>query len=482
MVECQCCYTDAPANRTVPCEGEELHFFCFSCIRMSAETQVGLMKHEMQCFDTGGCKAGFARPVLREALGASLMDKLESLQQQDEITQAGLDGLEGCPFCEFKAICQPVEENREFRCANPDCEMISCRLCKDETHIPKTCQEAKREKGVSERHLVEEAMSGALIRTCPTCGVKLIKEVGCNKMRCSNCKCLMCYTCKKDITKEGYHHFETRRSARGCQVYDDNPTLEAQKVTQAEKTAIEQIRAENPNFSQEDLRINRPTDNARPRVEIRRPRPYRPPAPPPRLMPGNQALPPIRNLGNFPRAPPNMANNDAQVLNMLRHRAGAPYAANPPNMIRAPPPALSRFEGLHPPRPLPQPQGTPPMNIPNAANPPIARVPRAPAPSPPAAAPARARAPVPAPIPYDINRPPQLDINGLPNLYRHGAAPNRHPRTHTFSEPRRVFNANGPPVLPPLYGMQMQPRGRGVVVDLTGGVERQIQREPDVGS
>ncbi|KAH1361359.1 hypothetical protein KXX33_004588 [Aspergillus fumigatus] len=258
LVECQCCYSDVPPNRTITCEGENVHFFCFSCIRKSAETQIGLMKYQLQCFDTSGCQAGFPRSEIKEVLGSSIMAKLDALQQQDEISRANIEGLESCPFCEFKAICPPVEEDREFRCCNPSCEVVSCRLCKDVTHVPRTCEEAKKDRGISERHLVEEAMSEALIRNCPRCKLKIVKEFGCNKMTCPSCRCCMCYLCKKDITREQYAHFGYGPNA--CPVEDD-PTRDQKEVEQAQRKTIEEIRAENPGLTSEELQVKLPEAN-----------------------------------------------------------------------------------------------------------------------------------------------------------------------------------------------------------------------------
>ncbi|RDK39789.1 hypothetical protein M752DRAFT_52577 [Aspergillus phoenicis ATCC 13157] len=252
LIECQCCYLDVPANRSLPCEGESVHLFCFTCIRKSAETQVGLMKYQVQCVDTSGCQANFSRARLQEALGEGLMGKLDNLQQQDEIQQAGLIGLEACPFCEYKAIYPPVEEDREFVCKNPECEMVSCRLCQQESHIPRTCAEAKKEKGIPERHLVEEAMSKALIRPCPKCNVKIVKESGCNKMICSKCRTSMCYICKKDITREKYDHFA--RPPTYCPNTDD-PRLSLEEVEKAQKDTIDVILAQNPSLTEEELRV-----------------------------------------------------------------------------------------------------------------------------------------------------------------------------------------------------------------------------------
>ena len=49
------------------------------------------------------------------------------------------------------AISVPVEEDRCFRCHNPECEEASCRLCKAKTHILMSYEEFKKETGLSER-------------------------------------------------------------------------------------------------------------------------------------------------------------------------------------------------------------------------------------------------------------------------------------------------------------------------------------------
>ncbi|KAL5003273.1 hypothetical protein BDV10DRAFT_68913 [Aspergillus recurvatus] len=269
LIECQCCYGDVPANRCLPCEGDDLHFFCFTCIRRAADNQIGMMKYTLQCFDVSGCQAPFDRRQLKEVLGLSVMEKLDSLQQEDEIRKAGLEGLEDCPFCSYKAVLPPVEEDREFRCENSTCRVVSCRLCKEKSHIPQTCEEFRKDKGLSERHQVEEAMSNALIRKCPKCQLKIIKEYGCNKMQCTKCHTLMCYVCQKDITKEGYAHF-----GRGGCPQDDIHTQDRdhREIQRAERVAIDKILAENPDISEEQIRVGHEKPNTQPRGAHRDPR------------------------------------------------------------------------------------------------------------------------------------------------------------------------------------------------------------------
>ncbi|RAH87749.1 hypothetical protein BO86DRAFT_10298 [Aspergillus japonicus CBS 114.51] len=274
LVECQCCFEEVPANKALPCEGLDVHFFCYTCIKSSAETQVGMMRYKLQCFDGSGCQAKFDRYGLERALGAKLMQKLDALQQQDEIGQAGLEGLESCPFCDFQGICAPADEDREFRCRNPDCEVVSCRLCKEKSHLPSSCDEARKDKQLPYRHRVEEALSEALIRPCPTCKVKIVKTDGCNKMTCSKCGTQMCYVCNVKLGAT-YEHFN--RPPTHCRLWDQTERFPLgrqvdQEIEQVEADAIAKILAENPDVTEEEIRVNRPgqKQNARP------PRPSRP--------------------------------------------------------------------------------------------------------------------------------------------------------------------------------------------------------------
>ena len=120
---------------------------------------------------------------------------LDQIQQQTDLREAEIEGLETCPFCEFAAIVPPAEVDKEFRCQRDECGATSCRLCRQHSHIPKTCAEYKKELGVDERHIIEEAMSEALLRRCPRCKVPIVKDGGCNKLVCSRCSCYVCDVC-----------------------------------------------------------------------------------------------------------------------------------------------------------------------------------------------------------------------------------------------------------------------------------------------
>lgn len=61
------------------------------------------------------------------------MNLYERVKQQKEIEAAGLEGLEECPFCEWKCVLEASnEEEKLFRCGNEvgGCGVVSCRICK----------------------------------------------------------------------------------------------------------------------------------------------------------------------------------------------------------------------------------------------------------------------------------------------------------------------------------------------------------------
>ncbi|KAI8923690.1 hypothetical protein BC831DRAFT_25202 [Entophlyctis helioformis] len=129
-------------------------------------------------------------------------DGFMRMRQQAEIRKANISGCEQCPFCEYSAIMdQPADEEPHFQCQADACRTKSCRKCKKVSHHPDSCTDAEMGDIV---HQLAEAMTNGLVRECPACKRKFLKEYGCNKMVCI-CGQYMCYVCRKPIT--GYDHF-----------------------------------------------------------------------------------------------------------------------------------------------------------------------------------------------------------------------------------------------------------------------------------
>ena len=253
--ECECCFTDAVLRKMVHCDGENPHFFCVECVQGHVKAQLDYQKYHIQCMASADCKGEFSRASKQKCLDKETFTRLERVQQQAELREANVPGLETCPFCDFAAICPPIEEDKEFRCEHPDCKMVSCRLCRNKSHVPKTCEESKKEHGIEERHIVEEEMTKALIRTCSKCKVAILKTEGCNKIICSRCGAYICDVCGKDISKDGYSHFGPNKCAQYDYGANGATTRENLRVQEAEKAARAKVRADNPDISDADLEI-----------------------------------------------------------------------------------------------------------------------------------------------------------------------------------------------------------------------------------
>ncbi|KAL6719317.1 hypothetical protein ACLMJK_003556 [Lecanora helva] len=289
VMDCGCCCETVTIPKMTYCNGDEPHFFCLDCARRNANNDIGNSQYRLKCMDFSECDATFSREQRLRFLDEKTMEKLERLQQQEELRLAELENLSTCPFCDFAAICPPAEEDQY-----------------------------KKENGMSERRVIEEARTEALIRTCHKCKVRILKEDGCNKVVCTSCSAVLCDYCGKDITKLLYNHFHSE-SGRGppelipnsggkCPLYDEFDRKDLQ-IDAAEKEAMGKVRAEHPELSEEDLKIkfaqgvhesfsrHRPHHAHRPRVHMV--------IPPNDYLDNFDALPPFRpGYPHYPAIPP----------------------------------------------------------------------------------------------------------------------------------------------------------------------------------
>ncbi len=62
----------------------------------------------------------------------------ERLTQAEAIKEAALEGLEECPFCEWKCVWEPDGEETRFWCANKEtCGVVSCRFVQEKSSSAK---------------------------------------------------------------------------------------------------------------------------------------------------------------------------------------------------------------------------------------------------------------------------------------------------------------------------------------------------------
>ncbi|GJN94782.1 hypothetical protein Rhopal_007874-T1 [Rhodotorula paludigena] len=210
-IECGCCFDEVAVENTAQCG--EGHLFCKTCAVANASDRIGRRQGVLPCM-TADCTATFVPATYSSFLPPKMIESLAVLSQEKDLEQAfdGVEGFEKCPFCPYAVFIDNPDE-RLFRCERAECRKVSCRKCR-------------------------EAMTAALIRTCPGCKAPILKQDGCNKLTCE-CGVFSCFVCRERIT--GYDHFGKRRAdGSSCPNFDDtdvrvyNEMEEARKRAQAE--------------------------------------------------------------------------------------------------------------------------------------------------------------------------------------------------------------------------------------------------------
>ncbi|XP_022904293.2 E3 ubiquitin-protein ligase RNF216-like isoform X1 [Onthophagus taurus] len=235
MLTCACCYDDEVMPKDcVMCENG-CHF-CKRCVETSVQIAFNEGKSDFPCL--AGCEVNFTIKMLKDALVPKFFSKVAQRQQLQEVKAAGIDDVVTCPFCDFATI--PAPGDKIFKCLNTECMKESCRECKEPSHVPLRCDEIEKDDDVKKRIYIENKMTEALVRVCYKCGLKFIKEDGCNKMTCS-CGASMCYVCLAPV--KDYKHFNGQGGDQFhlCPLYSDTNTLHENQVMQGAEMAKEEL-------------------------------------------------------------------------------------------------------------------------------------------------------------------------------------------------------------------------------------------------
>ena len=107
----------------------DAHLFCKGCMKSYVGSLLSHHDPQIRCMDQSGCKLTFEDAQLKKCLSPKLLELYERVKQAKEIEAAGLDGLEECPYCEYKVVIENPDE-KLFHCERDECGAVSCRACK----------------------------------------------------------------------------------------------------------------------------------------------------------------------------------------------------------------------------------------------------------------------------------------------------------------------------------------------------------------
>lgn len=196
---------------------ENNHEFCKQCVLKAAHLALE-QKGEVICFESC-CNALF--PV--DSFDNELRRRLEY-----KLLLSAIADCEHCTNCDYAVdLPEATEETKIFIC--PVCLSSHCRLCRNkwfDRHEGFSCTEVAD---------LSTILTKVLTRICPNCKVMIVKDGGCNYMRCT-CTEKICYVCRKSIP-EGYDHFCrcTNEECTACKLYDNT---EAEDLLKIERLTI----------------------------------------------------------------------------------------------------------------------------------------------------------------------------------------------------------------------------------------------------
>jgi len=125
-----------PLSQSEMAQCTDTHLFCKGCVTSYTSTKVGEQNADLHCMDISGCKMAFPESELRRILPAKLFELYEHIRQRRDIELAELEGLEECPFCDYKVVVDvDFETDKVLRCLNEECLKVSCRKCKNEVSV-----------------------------------------------------------------------------------------------------------------------------------------------------------------------------------------------------------------------------------------------------------------------------------------------------------------------------------------------------------
>lgn len=224
-IKCSICLEDIVYTEMGSCNSiRNEHIYCLQCIRKYAEAELEQGRATFRCMESG-CKGEFSLKILRKVMNRAALARAYEQRQHEEVSAAKLEDLESCPFCSYKAIMSN-REDKVFICMNPRCMKDSCRLCKEENHIPLRCNEVEKDVQKEARKKLENKMSEAMIRECPQCSKRFIKQQGCNNVTCS-CGATVCYYCRH-LTNSDHH-----QKSRICQQNSNEDQIHQEEVRRA---------------------------------------------------------------------------------------------------------------------------------------------------------------------------------------------------------------------------------------------------------
>ncbi|KAK0201192.1 hypothetical protein DFS33DRAFT_1114057 [Desarmillaria ectypa] len=187
---CPVCYDEASAPFQLVCQ----HVYCTACIRhfLTSAAETGMFP--LVCMgNEATCGTPISIPVIQKFLPQnSFGHLLETVFTSYVDKQPQVFGYCKTPDC--TQIYRKSESVSLLRC--PSCFSEICSSCGEDSHVGKSCEEARNSNSAAEQERLSEAwiMQQSGIKKCPSCSRLLDKIDGCNHVKCL-CGSHICWRC-----------------------------------------------------------------------------------------------------------------------------------------------------------------------------------------------------------------------------------------------------------------------------------------------
>jgi hypothetical protein len=194
--ECQTCFTFVSALDAVRCEMG--HVICRSCVRREIEVFLVQGKTEFG-YPFIRCTSLIPSGNLVGKIPPKLLQRVIEAEAAHTVAELKIDGIVKCSHCGA-----PFEFEGFGSMTCTMCGFTTCSRCEGPWHEG-PCQR------LSAEHKAEEEATAQLVSTCSRCKADIMREGGCNLMKCPTCGTMACYFCGQIIPADvKYDHFWAR--------------------------------------------------------------------------------------------------------------------------------------------------------------------------------------------------------------------------------------------------------------------------------
>mmetsp|Transcript_286 Transcript_286/g.612 ORF Transcript_286/g.612 Transcript_286/m.612 type:complete len:539 (+) Transcript_286:234-1850(+) len=273
---CQCCFEEISSTSSLPCsrssQSYPTHSFCKECLRRYVQEWVfggadyPLRHRTLPCLAADCGSDGYIpHEVIEQVCSPPLWEQYQEKIFRMEAASQSLPVLDASSrsYSDPPEVMGGLADDTHpfYRSTKP--RSTSFDVAEDKQgetkkkvdskvhakkrlagHIKKFVSRGDKTRAASSCHddnpdvnKVAEAMTEAKVRKCPACQVSFLKESGCNKMKCPNCRTYMCYICREPVLRVGYDHFcqhayDSCRRCYKCPLWTRNDEREDQARVQ----------------------------------------------------------------------------------------------------------------------------------------------------------------------------------------------------------------------------------------------------------